>query len=405
MPKDQREAIEKAKRFSHNAYVAECEKIERAAEIQKANTRAKLASQGLASSSVMLTEMAQIDAERIKVLVETRLTTTMEGYELYSVEVDDEMATSLCFDLNGEMDRLIKQSRAPQGSLEEYISYVARQIAFSSAAIRTQIDRRRLRAKPTQPDASAQGSKHKNHQPRASAPTLRENSRRDRLRELLSDLRTLRLCGPSDDPDEQSSVMESYRYLLINIRALCKGLMPSDVSTQLYAVPSKIESIYDVYESKAHLDAVCVDVWTELEFPTSSDSGAENTFLVPPSLIDELGKVTSASFDVTKLMGYCEEINSCFSHGNVVACLLLMRTVLNHVPPVFGHRNFAEVTANAGKSLKENLEHLEGGLRKLADLYAHQPIRKIEQYPTKSQVEPFRAQFELLLHEVLGKLK
>jgi hypothetical protein len=82
-----------------------------------------------------------------------------------------------------------------------------------------------------------------------------------------------------------------------------------------------------------------------------------------------------------------------------------MRTVLNHVPPVFGRNSFAEVTANAGKSLKENLEHLESGLRKLADLYAHQPIRKNEQYPTKSQVEPFRAQFEVLLQEVLNELQ
>ena len=63
------------------------------------------------------------------------------------------------------------------------------------------------------------------------------------------------------------------------------------------------------------------------------------------------------------------------------------------------------MTANAGKSLRENLEHLEGGLRKLADLYAHQPIRSKEQYPTKGQVEPFRAHFELLLHEILSKLQ
>jgi hypothetical protein len=253
-----------------------------------------------------------------------------------------------------------------------------------------------------QPKPSSQGSNSKAAQ---AGTSLREDSRRTRLRELLDGLSTLHMCGPSDDPDEQTAVMESYRYLLINIRLLCKGIMPSDVYTELYAVPTKIESIYDVYESKAHLDAVCVDVRTELEFPTSLDSGAVNTSLVAPSLVDELGKVKNASFDVTKLMGYCKEINSSFAHGNVVACLLLMRTVLNHVPPVFGHRNFSEVTANAGKSLKENLEHLEGGLRKLADLYAHQPIRKNEQYPTKSQVEPFRAQFELLLHEVLNKLQ
>jgi hypothetical protein len=217
-----------------------------------------------------------------------------------------------------------------------------------------------------------------------ASTSLREDSRRTRLRELLDKLSNFRGCGPSDDPDEQTSVIASYKYLLINVKALCKGLMPSDVCERLDEVPSTIDSIYDFYDSKAHLDAVSVDVRTELEFPTSTESVATTTSLVAPSLIEELRKVPTDAFDVTKLTGYCKEINSSFYHGNVVACLLLMRTVLNHVPPVFGYRTFSEVTANAGKNLKENLEHLESGLRKLADLYAHQPIRKREQYPTKS---------------------
>lgn len=191
---------------------------------------------------------------------------------------------------------------------------------------------------------------------------------------------------------------------MINIKALSRGLRSSDVREQLELVPSNIESIYDVYESKAHLDAACVDIDAELNDPAPAGLTPPRTSLVAPQLIEGLSKVTSGQFDTTKLTGYCREINSSFYHGNVVACLLLMRTVLNHVPPVFGHKSFAEVTANAGKSLKDNLEHLESGLRKLADLYAHQPIRKNEQYPTKCQVEPFRPQFELLLHEVLGRL-
>jgi hypothetical protein len=238
----------------------------------------------------------------------------------------------------------------------------------------------------------------------AANSSVREKNRRAKLRELLDSLSRFRTCGPSDDPDEQTSVIESYRYLLINVKALSKGLLPSEVSEQLDAVPSDLETIYDVYESKAHLDAVCVDIEAELEHPTPAGSAATRTSLVAPQLIEELIKVKVGPFDVTKLTGYCKEINSSFYHGNTVACLLLMRTVLNHVPPIFGYRTFAEVTANSGKSLKENLEYLESGLRKLADLYAHQPIRSSEQYPTKGQVEPFRAHFELLLHEVLGRL-
>jgi hypothetical protein len=239
----------------------------------------------------------------------------------------------------------------------------------------------------------------------ADPVTRRTGNRRTKLREMLDSLSNLRLCGPSDDPDEQTAAMESYRYLLINIKALSQGLISSDVYEQLEAVPNSLASIYDVYESKARLDAVCVDIESDLQDPTALAHVPSRTSLIAPQVIADLSKTKSAQFDSTKLTGYCREINSSFYHGNVVACLLLIRTILNHVPPVFGWRSFAEVTANAGKSLKNNLDHLESGLRNLADLYAHQPIRKSEQYPTKAQVEPFRAHLEVLLHEVLGRLQ
>lgn len=76
----------------------------------------------------------------------------------------------------------------------------------------------------------------------------RLENRKAKLREILDDISHFRACGPSDDPDEQTSVIESYRYLLINVKALCKGVLPSDVCEALDAIPSQIESIYDVYE-------------------------------------------------------------------------------------------------------------------------------------------------------------
>lgn len=141
----------------------------------------------------------------------------------------------------------------------------------------------------------------------AAGKSAREESRKIKLRELLDGLSHLRLCGPSDDPDEQTSVLESYRYLLINVKALSKGLVPSDISEQLDAVPSNLESIYDVYESKAHLDAVCVDIEAELDNPTSTGVAPSRTSLVAPQLVEELSKVKPSQFDATKLTGYCKE--------------------------------------------------------------------------------------------------
>ena len=67
------------------------------------------------------------------------------------------------------------------------------------------------------------------------------------------------------------------------------------------------------------------------------------------------------------LVRMCKEINSSYAHGNVLAVALLMRTVLNHIPPVFGHDTFAQVLTGTGKSLKDSFNHLENGLRKVAD--------------------------------------
>ena len=61
--------------------------------------------------------------------------------------------------------------------------------------------------------------------------------------------------------------------------------------------------------------------------------------------------------------------------------------------------------ASAGKSLKDSFDHLENGLRKIADFHTHRRIVAVESYPSAVQVEPFKPQFELLLQQVESRLK
>jgi hypothetical protein len=228
-------------------------------------------------------------------------------------------------------------------------------------------------------------------------------ARKSRLLELLRDLKTLRLCGPSDDPDEQTSVIESYRYLLINIKVSSTGIVSFETKQQLDELkPEAIETIYDVYSSKAYLDAIATDVAHDVENVTEMPGGPH---LISPDLIKALREVKPNAFDASRLAEYCREINSGFAHGNLISCLLLMRAVLNHVPPIFGHTDFSQVVANVGRSLKDNFEHLDEGLRKIGDLYTHQHMRKKDHLPTPGQVEKFGPQFELLLQEVLTRLQ
>jgi predicted transcriptional regulator with HTH domain len=228
-------------------------------------------------------------------------------------------------------------------------------------------------------------------------------ARKGRLLQLLHDLKTLRLCGPSDDPDEQTSVIEFYRYLLINLKVGSAGLVSFQTKQQLDELkPEAIETIYDIYPSRAYLDAIATDIEHDLENITEVPSGPH---LISPDLIKALREAKPNTFDASRLAEYCHEINSGFAHGNLISCLLLMRAVLNHVPPIFGHTDFSQVVANVGRSLKDNFEHLDEGLRKIGDLYTHQHMRKKDHLPTPGQVEKFGPQFELLLQEVLTRLQ
>ncbi|CAB4325009.1 hypothetical protein BCH_00228 [Brucella sp. 191011898] len=84
---------------------------------------------------------------------------------------------------------------------------------------------------------------------------------------------------------------------------------------------------------------------------------------------------------------------------------MLLRTVLNHVPPVLGFNTFAEVANNYGnlkslKSFKASMQRLEGSLRNIADMHLHSPIRPREDVPTAVQVD-FSAELDVLLGEVI----
>jgi len=120
-----------------------------------------------------------------------------------------------------------------------------------------------------------------------------------------------------------------------------------------------------------------------------------------PSVLAKLRETKSQKFDFAKLVQFCEELNDAYGRGNYLSCVLLIRAVMNHVPPIFGFKTFADVTAQSGRSLKSIFEQLEDNARPIADLHSHALIRNRENLPTKHQVEPYKASFELLIQEVI----
>lgn len=86
---------------------------------------------------------------------------------------------------------------------------------------------------------------------------------------------------------------------------------------------------------------------------------------------------------------------------------MLTRAILDHVPPAFGFKSFAEVAASyrgGGSSFKKSIERLENHSRKVADRLLHTPIRDKEVAPNMHEVS-FAAELETMLAEFCRLLK
>lgn len=189
--------------------------------------------------------------------------------------------------------------------------------------------------------------------------------------------------------------------MVTHLKRLAGPILPQPAASQLEAIEVEVDNLYSAFDARAELDALLPDIEAALTFLDENGIAVgTNLWIIDPALIDRLAKIESSRLDVASLVRMCKEINSSHAHGNVLATALLMRTVLNHVPPVFGYKAFNEVYAQAPKSLKESFLHLENGLRKVADFHAHRNMAALESYPSRAQVEPFRPQFELLLQQI-----
>lgn len=140
---------------------------------------------------------------------------------------------------------------------------------------------------------------------------------------------------------------------------------------------------------------------------TASAERAAASDAIAESRLAELRGLSTAEFDLKKLVRLCEELNTTYREGCYFATAMLIRGILDHVPPLFGQGTFKGVANNyagGGKSFKESMQHLENAARKVADSHLHMPIRKSETLPVAQQVS-FGSQLDVLLSEIVRILQ
>lgn len=210
-------------------------------------------------------------------------------------------------------------------------------------------------------------------------------------------------CGPSDDPDMQTAYLAGFNDVATRFMAAGRRVGDPELTEMLQAVSKQPEHIVEAYTQRAGLLAA-IDYLREVtEEPSYEENLAFNSAFVAPQVLDSLRAASPSNFDFKKLIAFCEELNDAYRRGAYLSTALLIRAVMNHVPPIFGETTFAAVVAQSGRSVKPMLERLEKEARPVADLHTHILIREHESLPTKNQVEPFKGSFELLLHEVIAR--
>jgi len=167
----------------------------------------------------------------------------------------------------------------------------------------------------------------------------------------------------------------------------------------------------DVFPASMRTDAkITVDgkayVERRLAASKASSDDEEQTSDSHPDFVNsnrvkELQNISHPNFDFTRLVQLCRELNDNYERGNYLSVAMVGRSIINHVPPLFGHQTFDQVVAQyGGRSFKSLMSQLNTSLRSIADSYLHLPIRKTETLPNATQVN-FSHNMDVLLEEVV----
>ena len=127
--------------------------------------------------------------------------------------------------------------------------------------------------------------------------------------------------------------------------------------------------------------------------------------LISKEMIDKFRLKQHPKLKYSRLVVLLGEINSSWNNGNYNAVALLIRTVMNHIPPVFGFKKFEEVANNPKfiSSVKRALGTLQNSMKHLADIIAHEQISEKEPRSISGVEVDCRQSLKLLLDEILRK--
>ncbi len=234
-----------------------------------------------------------------------------------------------------------------------------------------------------------------------------------KINELESEIKNLKIPQRLSDFSDNiavENICEKVEILLRNIYYNDTSMQVSKTVLESYFYPTEDVYVKNMLEHKRKtwekakgrllsiLNSRIEDLQQKSKFKKNTDT------FINEEIINKFEKLSNPKFDTIKLRQYLREVNISYKENNLLSCILLLRAILNYVPPIFGCSTFSQYVSESGRSLKAIFSILEEGLRKIADLHTHKPISSKEYLPTNNQISPYKSQFEILLQEILTKL-
>ncbi len=229
----------------------------------------------------------------------------------------------------------------------------------------------------------------------------------ERLLTLADDVEQFKLgdCGPSDDPDMQTAYLYGFKDVAKRFVGAARRIDDAALQTELASINLNPEYITDAYDLRADLVPIIDLLRHKASDPTWGDEGLPSQDFVDSALLARIASLGGSSFSLTKLTRFTVELNENYGRGNYLSCSLLIRAIINHIPPLFGQRTFAQVVAGSSRSVKSILGQLDEGARDIGDLHSHEIVDGNSSPPTKNQVEPYKPPFEVLYREIERRLR
>lgn len=146
----------------------------------------------------------------------------------------------------------------------------------------------------------------------------------------------------------------------------------------------------------------------KLEIERGVAGNPNELYISPRRIKDFEGLDNKIKYDLSKLISLCKEINDNYSRENYYSVSLLLRTILNHIPPAFNDSDtfeqvLAELNGKRHKTKREIFTRLQELQRRFADLTAHEKLRANEPIMVAQSVH-FIPEINFLLQEVFQSL-